>query len=123
MEPLAEVGGEAAVAGGGAVGDGRGGVFQPLFEASSAGDEVATAVGTDLVEGGGRGFDGEELVAEKERGGGGAGGAGDLPGGRDVGRGGGSGFFCGFVGVAQVDGAVDAVFGGEDTLGGEGDAM
>ncbi len=119
---MTEVGGEAAVAGCGAVGDGRGGVFQPFFEASSAGDEAAMTVGADLVEGGGRGFDGEKLVAENQGGGGGAGSMGDLPGARDVGGGRGGGFGGAGGGVSEVDGAVEAGFGGDDALGGKSDA-
>ncbi len=123
LEPLAEMGDKATVAHGRAVGDGGGGVFQPFFEAAAAGNEVATAVGADLVEGGGRGFDGEELVAEEQGGGGGAGGAWNLPSGRDVGGGGGAGLLGGFGGMAEVDGAVDAGFHGNDAFGGKADAV
>ncbi len=123
LEPLSEVGGEAPVAGGGAVGDGGGGVFQPFFEAAATGNEVAASVGADLVEGGGGGFNGEELVAEQQGGGGSAGGAGDLPGGCDVGGGGGAGFCGVFGGVAEVDVAVEAGFGGDDAFRGQSDAV
>ena len=64
LEPLAEVGGETAVAHGGAVGDGWGGVLKPFLEAATAGGKVASAVFVEGVEGGGGGFDGEELVTE-----------------------------------------------------------
>ena len=70
---MAEASGKAAVAHGGAVGDGRGGVVEPFLEAAAAGGEVAPADGIEGVEGGGRGFDGEELVAEEQSGCGSAG--------------------------------------------------
>ena len=55
-----------------------------------------------MVERGGRGVDGEELVTEEERSGRGAGGSGDLPGGCDVGGGRGGGLCGAGVGVAEV---------------------
>ena len=123
MEPTAEVRGEAAVAHGGAVGDGRGGVFQPFLEAAAAGGEVAASVFVKGVEGGGGSFHGEELVAEEQRSGGSAGGLGDLPSVGDVGGGGGGVLCGGFVGEMKIAGAVDAGLGGFDALDGEADAV
>ncbi len=121
MEPAAKAAGEEAVAHGGGVGDGGGRVFEPFFESAAMGGDAATAVFVAGVEHGGGDFDGEELVAEKQRGGRGAGGAGNLPGGCDVGGGGGTGFRGGFGSVAEVDSAVEAGFRGDDAFGGEAD--
>jgi hypothetical protein len=65
LEPAAEAACEKAVAHGGGVGDARGGVFEPFFEAAAAGGDAAAAVLIAGVEHGGGDFDGEELVAEQ----------------------------------------------------------